>query len=115
LRALRGMPGLVLAVAVGTALAGWWAVPVVVAVWVWLSPSPGSPVWRAVIGAALAWGLLLGWTALHGPIGPLARRAGGLIWLPGWGLVLATVLFPATLAGLAALIFGRRSVTAPGR
>jgi hypothetical protein len=108
------MPGLVLAVAVGTALAGWWAVPVVAAVWVWLSPAPGSPVRRAMIGAALGWALLLGWTALHGPIGPLARRAGGLIWLPGWALVLVTVLFPATLAGLVARIVGRRSVTGAG-
>jgi hypothetical protein len=102
MRALRGMPGLVLAVAVGTALAGWWAVPVVTGVWLWPSPAAGSPVRRAMIGAALGWALLFGWTALHGPIGPLARRAGGLIGLPGWGLVLVTLFFPAALAGLVA-------------
>ena len=98
------MPGLVLAVAVGTALAGWWTVPLIVAVWVWLSPAAGSPVRRAMLGAALGWALLLGWTALQGPIGPLARRAGGLIGLPGWGLVLVTLLFPAALAGLVAVV-----------
>ena len=98
------MPGLVLAMAVGTALAGWWAVPVVAAVWLGLSPTTGSPVRRAMIGAALGWALLLGWTALQGPIGPLARRVGGLIWLPGWGLVLVTLLFPAALGGLVAVV-----------
>jgi hypothetical protein len=102
--ALRGMPGLVLAVAVGTAIAGWWSVPVVTAAWLWLSPAGGSQVRRAMIGAALGWGLLLGWTALHGPIGPLARRVGGLIWLPGWGLVVVTLLFPAAVAGLVAVV-----------
>lgn len=103
------MPGLVLAVAVGTALVGWWAVPVVAAVWVWLSPTAGSPVRRVMIGAALGWALLLGWTTLHGPIGPLARRAGGLIRLPGWGLVLVTLLFPTALAGLVAVVIRGRS------
>ncbi|MFL5496183.1 MAG: hypothetical protein ACJ8DC_17495 [Gemmatimonadales bacterium] len=107
MRALRGMPGLVLAVAVGTALAGWWALPVVTGAWIWISPAGGSPVRRAMIGAALGWGLLLGWTALHGPIGPLARRVGGLIWLPGWGLVLVTLAFPAVVAGLVGVVIGR--------
>jgi hypothetical protein len=107
--ALRGVPGLALAVALGTVLAGWWTVPVIVAVWLWLSPADGRPAPRAMIGAALGWALLLGWTALHGPIGPIARRAGGLFRLPGWGLVLVTLLFPTVLAGLVAVILGRRS------
>ena len=107
MRALRGLPGLVLAVAVGTTLMGWWAVPVVTAGWLWLSPTAESPVPRAMIGAALGWGLLLGWTTLQGPIGPLARRVGGLVWLPGWGLVLVTLLFPAVLAGLVAVVIRR--------
>ena len=101
------MPGLVLAVAVGTALAGWWAVPVVTAAWLWLAPAGGSQVRSAMIGAALGWGLLLVWTELHGPIGPLARRVGGLIWLPGWGLVMLTLLFPAAVAGLVAVVMRR--------
>jgi hypothetical protein len=109
---MLGMPGLALAVAMGTALAGWWAVPVVVTLWLWLSPDEGSPVRRAMIGAALGWALLLGWAALHGPIGPLARRAGGLLRLPGWGLVLVTLLFPAALAGLVAAIIRRRAPAA---
>jgi hypothetical protein len=108
--ALRGVSGLALAVALGTVLVGWWAVPVVVALWLWLSPATsGSPVRRAMIGAALGWALLLGWTALDGPIGPLARRAGGLLRLPGWGLVVVTLLFPAALAGLVAVIIRGRS------
>jgi hypothetical protein len=105
--ALRSMPGLVLAVAIGTTLAGWWAVPVATAAWLWLSPAGGLPVRRAMIGAALGWGVLLGWTMLQGPIGPLARRVGGLVWLPGWGLVLVTLLFPALVAGLVAVVVRR--------
>ncbi len=108
MRALRGVAGLALAVALGTVLAGWWTVPVMVAVWLRLWPAPAR---RAMIGAALGWALLLGWTVLHGPIGPLARRAGGLFRLPGWGLILVTLLFPAALAGLVAMIVGRRSAT----
>jgi hypothetical protein len=68
-----------------------------------------------MLGAALGWGVLLGWTALHGPIGPLARRAGGIFRLPGWGMVLVTLLFPAALAGLAAVGIGRRPAAAGRR
>jgi hypothetical protein len=113
-RALRGVPGLALAVALGTVLAGWRAVPVIVAVWLWLAPAGERAVRRGMIGAAIGWALLLGWTALHGPIGPMARRAGGLFQLPGWAFVLVTLLFPAALAGLVAVIVDRRSASPPG-
>ena len=114
MKALRGVPGLALVVALGTVLAGWRTVPVIAAGWLWLSPDSVRPVRRAMTGAAIGWALLLGWTALHGPIGPMARRAGGLFRLPGWGLVLVTLLFPAALAGLVAVILGRRSASPPG-
>jgi hypothetical protein len=113
-RALRGVSGLALAVALGTVLAGWRVVPVIAALWLWVWPDGQRPVRRAMIGAALGWALLLGWTALHGPIAPMARRAGGLFRLPGWGFLLVTLLFPAALAGLVAVILGRRSAVPTG-
>jgi hypothetical protein len=109
MKMLQGVPALALAVALGAVLAGWWTVPVIVAPWLWLDPARSGPVRRAMLGAALGWALPLGWIALHNTIGPLARRAGGLLHLPGWGLVLVTLLFPAALAGLAAVAIGRRS------
>jgi hypothetical protein len=88
-------------VAVGTALAGWWVVPVLAGVWVRVLPRR-KLVRSCMLGAALGWALLLGRTALEGPVSLLARRLGGVLQLPGWGLLLVTVLFPALLAGAAA-------------
>jgi hypothetical protein len=91
-------------VAAGTVIAGWWTVPVLAAVWVRVIPRLRGAVRSCMLGAALAWGLLLGWTALEGPVGLLARRAGGVLGLPGWGLLVVTLLFPALLAGAAARV-----------
>jgi hypothetical protein len=91
-------------VAAGTVIAGWWTVPVLAAVWVRVVPRLRGAVRSCMLGAALGWGLLLGWTALEGPLDLLARRAGGVLELPGWGLVVATLLFPALLAGAAARV-----------
>ncbi len=54
-------------------------------------------------GAVLGWALLLGWAALHGPTGAIARRTSGVFGLPPWGFVLLTLAAPALLAGGAAL------------
>lgn len=55
-----------------------------------------------MLGATLGWALLLGWTAVEGPVGLVARRAGGVFLVPAWGFVLVTLLFPALLSGAAA-------------
>jgi hypothetical protein len=91
-------------VAAGTVIAGWWTVPVLAAAWVRVAPRSRGAVRSCMLGAALGWGLLLGWTALEGPVELLARRAGGVFELPRWGLLVATVLFPALLAGAAARV-----------
>ena len=91
-------------VAAGTVAAGWWTVPLLAAVWVRVAPRPRGAVRSCMLGAALGWGLLLGWTALGSPVELLARRAGGVLELPGWGLLVATLLFPALLAGAAARV-----------
>ena len=89
-------------VAAGTVFVGWWAAPVLAAIWVRVVPRLRSPVGSCMLGAALGWALLLGWTALQGPVGLVALRVGGVLDLPGWGLILVTLLFPALLAGAAA-------------
>jgi hypothetical protein len=91
-------------VAAGTVIAGWWTVPVLAAVWVRVAPRSRGAVRSCMLGAALGWGLLLGWTALEAPVDLLARRVGGVLELPGWGLFVATLLFPALLAGAAARV-----------
>jgi hypothetical protein len=91
-------------VAAGTVAAGWWTVPVLAAVWARVASRPRGAVRSCMLGAALGWGLLLGRIALEGPVELLARRAGGVLELPGWGLVVGTLLFPALLAGAAARV-----------
>ena len=98
----RGIRIVVLAalIAAATALVGWWTVPVVTALWVRVFPH--APMRTSVLGAALGWAGLLGWTAWHDSVMPLAHRLAGVLDLPWWGPVALTLLFPALLAGAAA-------------
>ena len=98
-----GLLAFAVVIAAGTALAGWWIVPVLTALRVRAFPRGRAPVVSSMAGAALGWGLLLGWDALHGPAGAVARRAGGALDLPPWGFVLLTLAASALLAGAAAL------------
>jgi hypothetical protein len=54
----------------------------------------------------LAWTGLLAVQALRGPVGELSRDLGGVLNVPGWVPLLATLVFPAALAGSAAAIAG---------
>ena len=104
---MKGVRGLLLfaaAVAAGTALAGWWIVPVLAALRVRALPRDRSAVASSMAGAALGWVLLLGWAALHGPTGAVTRRVGGALGLPPWGFLLLTLAVPALLAGAAGLV-----------
>jgi hypothetical protein len=94
---------LALVFAGATAAAGWWTVPIVAAIWVRVAPRARRPVLSCTVAAAAGCALLLGWTALQGPVDAVARRVGGAVGLPPWGFVLVTLLFPAFLAGAAAV------------
>lgn len=98
-----GVLGFAVVVAAGTAIAAWWIVPVLAAVRVRAFPHGRAPVASSMAGAAIGWGLLLGWIALHGPAVVVARRVGGALHLPPWGFILLTLAVPALLAGTAAL------------
>lgn len=90
----------------GTMLLGWWSV-VAVGVVSGLVSRPGrGAVLEAGVGAALGWAALLAWSAVSGPVWLLAQRVGPVFGLPGMALLALAVVFPALLAGSAALLAG---------
>lgn len=92
--------------AVATWWIGWWSVPIVGAAWGIARRGEGLPAATAGVAASLAWTALLGIQALAGPIGELSRRLGGVMNVPGWTPLVATVVFPAVLAAAAAALAG---------
>jgi len=103
IRQLLAVCVLALAMALGTAWIGWWAVPVFGAVW-GVTRYGAYPAATAAVASALAWTALLGLDALRGPVGALSRMVGGAMALPGWVPLAFTVLFPAALGGVAAAL-----------
>ena len=115
-----GLGARVLVVAVAVVLVtvvfDWWAVPLVGAAWGLLAAPKTRPAIAAGLGGALGWLLLLAWTALHGPVPTLARRAGGVLEIGAWGLVGITVAYPLLLAAAGAVLAGAiRAKLLPGR
>ncbi len=93
---------LLVAIALATAALGWWAVPLVAAVWALAIPHATGTWWRAALAGSGGWALLLALAATQGPVGDLAAKVGAVFALPGFAFVLLTLLFPAVLAGSAA-------------
>lgn len=97
----RLLEALALAVLMGLAtwFGGWWAVPVVAAIWQLVRPK--EPAWLASLSAGAAWSVLL---ALQ-PWLPLARltaRLSGVFHLPPGGVVLIALGYAGLLAWSAA-------------
>lgn len=107
MRRALAVGGFALCTAAVTALGGWWAIPLLTAVWVRGLPPDTARATLCAVGAASGWALLLAWDAAHGPVGTVARRVGGVFLLPGWGFVGLTLLFAALLAATAAVAAGR--------
>ena len=105
---------LALEFAFGTAIFGWWTVPLLAALYALLSRSPWAGL-RSATGGILAWAGLLAWYRVRGyPVDLLAPRLAGAMQLPTWGLVMLTLLLPALLAGsAAALTSGLRGSRTP--
>lgn len=93
---------LALAFALATAVLGWWAVPVLGAVWGWVDWRSGRVALTAAAAAGVGWAMLLLWTAAQGPVAELAGKVGAVMSLPGWALILLTLVFAVILAGSAA-------------
>lgn len=93
---------------VATLTVGWWGVPAVAAAWAFWVRRGGrsrvAPAGIAAAGAALAWALLLAWTAARGPLVQLARTLGAVVGVPGAVLVVLTLAFSALLAWSAAML-----------
>jgi hypothetical protein len=87
----------------GTIVLGWWTLVIVGA----LRGLPALPRRGAVVEAAaaggLAWAVLLGWSALRGPVWRLAQEVGPIFGLPPWTLLATTLVFAIVAAGSAAL------------
>ena len=107
---------LAVAVALVTVLFDWWAVALVGAAWGLLAAAKTRPTVAAALGSGLGWLILLGWTALQGPVPSLAAKAGGVLGVGGWGLLGLMVAYPLVL-GAAAAVLGSalRAKLLPGR
>ena len=95
------------AFALGTWILGWWAVPLLGAVW-GVMRRGRSRFASAFAGAALAWLALLAFDAARGPMGRMTSVMGGIFSVPAAALLLITVLYAALLAGCAAQVAGFR-------
>ena len=96
---------LAIAIALGTVLIAWWTVPVLAAVYGLLAAGTKRPGLLAATAAAAGWGGYLSILAFGGS--PVSRFAGDLahaMTVPSWAPHVATLLFPALLAGPAAYL-----------
>jgi hypothetical protein len=96
---------LAIAIALGTVLVSWWAVPILAAVYGLLAAATKRPGLLAAVAAAAGWGGYLSILSFGGS--PVTRFAGDLahaMTLPTWAPHVVTLLFPALLAGPAAYL-----------
>ena len=116
MRRVLSFAALVAAFVLATRL-GWWAVPVVAALWGALRPSLDAPAGLAALAAASAWALWLlrDWQVDHDAMAVLSTRLGGVMSVPPVVLILLTLLLVAVLAWSAAALAGAiaRSLTQP--
>ena len=110
---------LAILIALGTVLLAWWIVPVLGLVYGLVSRKTERPGSVAAAAAVLAWGGYLTIVGLGGAsVGAFGRGLARSMELPGWSFHLATMVFPALLAGTAAYLgarVGRRPVRNRGR
>ena len=103
---MRGLVRLVLltlAFYLATRFGGWWAVPIIAAVWGALSWGDGLV---AAIAVCIAWTALLARDAAFGPFGDLAATLGALFHARPALVIALTLIFPMLLAWSAAVVSG---------
>lgn len=94
--------------ALGTVLTGWWSVPAIAALYGMVSHRERRPGRTAALAAALAWGGYLAIAALGGaPVTSFGVRLAASMQLPPWAPIVATLCFPALLAGMACYLGAR--------
>src|SRR5258708_9739135 len=92
------------AFALATFVAGWWAVPLVAAVYAAITTQQRSSALVSGVSAMLGWGALLAIAASRGPIGTLATELGGVLQIKPMSMYAITIAFPGLLAISAALV-----------
>ncbi len=99
---------LAIAVALGTVLLAWWVVPLLGAGYGLLSRGTRAPGLAAAAGSAIGWGGYLSIVSLGGaPVGQFGNDLAQAMQLPSWAPFVATLAFPALLAGPAAYVTAR--------
>lgn len=110
---MMGLARLVLlatAFAIATFAVGWWAVPLVAAVYAAITTAQRGSAIVSGFAAMLGWAALLAITASRGPVGVLAVELGGVLKLSPNAVYAATIAFPGLLAVSAAVL--ARSISA---
>ena len=92
------------AYAVATFAVGWWAVPLVAAVYAAITSAQRGSAILSGFAAMLGWGALLAITASQGPVGTLAAELGGVLQLKPVAVYVTTIAFPGLLAVSAAVV-----------
>ncbi len=92
------------AFAIATFVIGWWAVPLVAAIYAAITAAQRGTAIVCGLGAMLGWCALLAITASRGPVSTLATELGGVLNLPSFGVYAVTIAFPGLLAISAAVV-----------
>lgn len=93
---------LTLGIALATWAYGWWSVVALSAAWTFIRRTDtATPVLAAGAGF-VAWGSLLLYQSMHGPVGRVADVVGSAMQVGAGPLVILTLAFPALLAGATA-------------
>ena len=87
-----------------TVLFGWWSVPVLGLAWGIVARKTAWASLIAGFSAMAAWGLLLVWSAVLGPVGTLVTKLGEVARVPGATFIGVTLLLPFLLAAFAAAV-----------
>ena len=96
---------LAVTIALGTVLVAWWVVPLVAAAYGLMARDSARPGLTAATAAMAAWGGYLQIVSFAGaPVAGFARDLAQSMNLPSWGPHLATLAFPALLAGPATFL-----------
>jgi hypothetical protein len=111
---LLAMLLLAAAFALATVAFGWWAVPVVAALWALIARRQRGGAAIAGIAAMVGWGALLAIDASRGPLGALAQTLGTLFSMKAIGVYAITLALPGLLAVTAAVVARAAAVSAAG-
>jgi hypothetical protein len=89
---------LALAFGIGTAVLGWWAIPLFALVASLLLRHVTRQALVLGAAASLAWAILLLWNAMRASLWTFAETAGGALGASALALIVVTLLFPGVLA-----------------